>query len=69
MTDKHAEKSKAPQGPLIPSGGTFLDSIAAVTKIGGPGASLDTQFGNGRNPFNVSASELFRRDKLKHGGK
>lgn len=49
-------------------GSTFLDQIAGITPISGS-PSLDEQFGNGRNPFNVSASELFRKDKLKQGGK
>jgi hypothetical protein len=50
------------------NGGTFLDQIAAVTKIGGS-ASLDQQFGNGRNPFKRSISEVFEQDKSRNGGK
>ena len=48
-------------------GSTSLDWIAAVTPIGGS-ASLDQQFGNGKNPFNVSATERFTQDQI-HGGK
>jgi hypothetical protein len=52
------------------SGSTMLDKIAAITPIGGS-PSLDEIFKDKgiHNRFNVSASELFRQDKLKHGGK
>jgi hypothetical protein len=39
-------------------GSTSLDEISGATKISGPGPSLDEQFGNGRNPFNRSVSEV-----------
>lgn len=34
--------------------------IAALTRIGGPGASLDEQFGGHRNPFNKSLDQTAR---------
>jgi hypothetical protein len=46
-----------------------LDQIADATKIGGPGPSLDEQFSGGRNPFNRSAVEEDRQQKIRNGGK
>jgi hypothetical protein len=50
-------------------GGTFVDSLARMTKIGGPGPSLDELFrGGNNNRFNISPAELDRQMKI-HGGK
>jgi hypothetical protein len=52
-----------------PKGGsTSVDQIVGATKIGGS-PSLDEHFGAGRNPFNISVTEAFTRDKLKLGRK
>ena len=40
--------------------------IAALTRIGGPGASLDEQFAGGKNPFSRSACELARDVQQEH---
>jgi hypothetical protein len=50
-------------------GATFLDSLARMTKIVGS-PSLDEQFGNGRNPFDLSMEDANRRMKqqIRNGG-
>ena len=70
MSDKHAEKSKGSEKPLIPSGGTLLDSLARMTKIVGS-ASLDEQFKDrGTNHrFNIGPVEAARQmeEKIRNG--
>jgi hypothetical protein len=62
MSDKRDKQDKQ-------SGETFVDALAAMTKIHGS-PSLDEQFGNGRNPFNKSASEVQQETvrNMRNGG-
>ena len=69
--NKPADVSEVYKRGAPAGGGTSLDEISRATKISGPGPSLDEQFGNGRNPFNRSTSEVDAemQRKIRNGGK